>query len=99
MKGCKLFVFLLFITTNSLYAQLNHSVFLVGNIAGRTPDAKVQSALKHEIEKAGAATNIRNDYEFYQANTLGGPTNLRGYPRTRFAGKTSFYQNTKLRLK
>ncbi|UXP33452.1 metallophosphoesterase [Reichenbachiella agarivorans] len=37
--------------------------------------------------------------EFYNANTLGGRTNLRGFRRTRFYGRTSFYQNTDLRIK
>ena len=49
--------------------------------------------------RVGAATNVGDDYEFYQANTLGGTTNLRGYRRTRFSGKTSLYQNTELRYK
>lgn len=47
--------------------------------------------------RTGAAT-IFGDYEFYQANTLGGDQNLRGFYRNRFAGKSSFYQNTDLRL-
>jgi hemolysin activation/secretion protein len=38
------------------------------------------------------------DYEFYQANTLGNSENLRGYWRTRFAGRSSVYQNTELRF-
>ncbi len=46
--------------------------------------------------RSGAATNI-GDFEFYQANTLGGSENLRGYWRTRFAGRHSVYQNTELR--
>ena len=44
------------------------------------------------------ATTLFGDYEFYQASTLGGDQNLRGYYRSRFAGKSSFYQNTDLRL-
>jgi hypothetical protein len=48
--------------------------------------------------RSGAATNM-GDYEFYQANTLGGHQNLRGYWRTRFAGRTSVYQNSELRYK
>ncbi len=39
------------------------------------------------------------DYELYQANTLGGLTNLRGYRRTRFSGKSSFYNNTEVRVR
>jgi hypothetical protein len=38
------------------------------------------------------------DYRFYQANTLGGTTNLRGYRRTRFAGRTALYFNFEPRL-
>lgn len=38
-------------------------------------------------------------YEFPQAQYLGGPTNLRGYRRDRFAGKTMLYNNSEIRLK
>ena len=41
------------------------------------------------------------DFEFYQANTLGGSgkmANLRGYRRTRFYGNNSFYNNTEIRF-
>ncbi|WP_192822079.1 metallophosphoesterase [Rufibacter sp. LB8] len=38
------------------------------------------------------------DFPVYLANTLGGLTNLRGYRRTRFAGRSSLYQNTELRV-
>ncbi|TAL46141.1 MAG: hypothetical protein EPN92_06625, partial [Chitinophagaceae bacterium] len=48
--------------------------------------------------RTGAATNTNDDYEFFQAHTLGGLNNLRGYHRERFAGKTSVYQNTELRF-
>ncbi len=44
------------------------------------------------------ATKTGNNYEFYQANAIGGSDNLRGHWRTRFTGQTSFYQNTELRL-
>jgi hypothetical protein len=39
------------------------------------------------------------DYEFFQAGTLGGFTNLRGYRRSRFTGKSTLYNNTELRLR
>ncbi|MES2518957.1 MAG: metallophosphoesterase [Bacteroidota bacterium] len=39
------------------------------------------------------------DFEFYQANTLGGLSNLRGFRRSRFSGKSSFYNNTEVRVK
>ncbi|HLG40756.1 MAG TPA: BamA/TamA family outer membrane protein, partial [Chitinophagaceae bacterium] len=48
--------------------------------------------------RAGIATNVGNDYEFYQANYLGGLSNLRGFRKDRFAGKTSVYQTTELRV-
>jgi hypothetical protein len=38
------------------------------------------------------AKMIFNDnYEFYQASTLGGDADLRGYRRERFAGNDAFY--------
>jgi hypothetical protein len=48
--------------------------------------------------RVGGATNF-GDFEFFQANTLGGTTNLRGYRRTRFYGRSSFFHNTELRMK
>ncbi|MFC6997141.1 metallophosphoesterase [Rufibacter roseus] len=45
----------------------------------------------------GGAHNF-GDFPFYLANTLGGLSNLRGYRRTRFAGRSTLYQNTELRL-
>ena len=37
-------------------------------------------------------------YEFYQASSIGGKDGLRGYRNERFSGKSSYYQNTDLRL-
>jgi hypothetical protein len=48
--------------------------------------------------RIGAATNI-GDFEFYQSNTLGATTNLRGNRKTRFYGRTSFFQNIEARIK
>jgi hypothetical protein len=48
--------------------------------------------------RVGTALNFGN-YEFYQAATLGGLENLRGFRRTRFAGQSSFYNNTELRFR
>lgn len=39
------------------------------------------------------------DYEFFQAQTLGGSANLRGYRRSRFSGDAIFYSNTDLRIR
>ena len=41
--------------------------------------------------------NIGNGYEFYQAASIGGIDGLRGFRNQRFAGKTSYYQNTDVR--
>jgi hypothetical protein len=46
----------------------------------------------------GSATNI-GGYKFFQANSLGGNSNLRGYRNNRFSGRTYFYQNSELRFK
>ena len=46
----------------------------------------------------GGAHNF-GDFEFFQANTLGNIENFRGIRRFRYAGQTSFYQNTDLRVK
>lgn len=46
----------------------------------------------------GGAFNVGN-YEFYQANTLGGLSNLRGFRDNRFSGQQSFYNNTEIRAK
>ncbi len=48
--------------------------------------------------RIGVAHNTQSA-EFFNANILGGRTNLRGYRRTRFYGNTSFYHNFDLRLK
>ncbi len=41
--------------------------------------------------------NIGDDYEFYQAATIGASDGPRGYRNQRFAGKTAYYQNTDIR--
>lgn len=46
--------------------------------------------------RAGAAT-ITGTPEFYQLNTIGGGSSLRGFRRNRFYGKTSFYNGNELR--
>ncbi len=42
--------------------------------------------------------NIGDDYEFYQAASIGGVDGLRGFRNQRFTGKTAYYQNTDLRF-
>jgi hypothetical protein len=48
--------------------------------------------------RAGGAKNY-GQTEFFQANRLDGLTNLRGYRQNRFAGGSSFYNNTDVRIK
>ncbi|MFT7034440.1 MAG: hypothetical protein ACJA2S_002954 [Cyclobacteriaceae bacterium] len=48
--------------------------------------------------RTGMAHNF-GEFEFYNANKLGGISNLRGFRRTRFYGQTSFYQNFDLRIR
>ncbi len=47
--------------------------------------------------RVGAAHNF-GDFRFYQANTLGGTDNLRGYRRTRFSGRSAVFANAEARL-
>ncbi len=62
---------------------------------------KVNSTIGFRI---GAETNI-GDFNFFRANTLGGSSmlgdhgRLRGYLRDRFAGRSSFSQNTEVRTR
>jgi hypothetical protein len=53
---------------------------------------------KFTVAHRTGGSAIFGDHEFYHGATLGGEENLRGYWRTRFNGKYSFYQNTELRL-
>jgi len=41
--------------------------------------------------------NLGDDFEFYQAASIGANDGLRGFRNQRFTGKTAFYQNTDLR--
>ncbi|NDK56804.1 metallophosphoesterase [Pontibacter fetidus] len=47
--------------------------------------------------RVGASHNF-GDYRFYQANTLGGTDNLRGYRRTRYAGRSAIFANAEGRI-
>ena len=48
--------------------------------------------------KSKAHINFGDDFEFYQAASIGGNDGLRGYRNQRFTGKSSFYQTSDLRL-
>jgi hypothetical protein len=68
--------------------------YLHFNVSGYATAGNFTFALR-----SGVSTIFSNEYEFYQANTLGGTTNLRGYRRTRFSGRTSVYENAEIRWK
>ena len=48
--------------------------------------------------KLGGAFLLGDDFEFYHGARIGGNNGLRGFRNERFTGKSSFYQNTDLRL-
>ncbi len=48
--------------------------------------------------RAGGATNV-GSFPFFAASTLGGRHNLRGFARTRFAGRSAVFANADLRAK
>jgi len=48
--------------------------------------------------RVGGNINI-GDYQFFQASSLGGKTNLRGFRANRFSGDANLYQNTEFRFK
>jgi calcineurin-like phosphoesterase family protein len=82
----------------SVNKSINHSRNLYTHFESdfrfyATPNLPFQLTLAGRV---GAAVNT-GDFEFYQANSLGGLTNLRGFYRTRFVGDRTFYQNLELR--
>jgi hypothetical protein len=48
--------------------------------------------------RTGYGSNFGDDWQFFQAQTLGQNAGLIGYRKDRFAGKSSFYQNAELRM-
>ena len=48
--------------------------------------------------RLGGSMNM-GDYEFFQANSIGGRSNLRGYRATRYSGDASLYQNSEIRVR
>ena len=50
------------------------------------------------VTRVGGGHIFDDDFRFFQANTLGNLTNLRGYRRTRFHGQSSVYTNVELRM-
>ncbi|GAB5410588.1 MAG: metallophosphoesterase [Balneolaceae bacterium] len=47
--------------------------------------------------RTGGAHNI-GSFPFYESNSIGGTTNLRGFRGNRFSGRSTFYNNTELRF-
>ncbi len=47
--------------------------------------------------RTGTAHNI-GEYPFYEANTIGGISSMRGFTSRRYSGRTSFFNNTELRM-
>ncbi len=48
--------------------------------------------------RVGGSVITNDSYNFYQAATLGGMDNLRGYRRTRYSGQYTAYVNTDIRV-
>jgi hypothetical protein len=60
----------------------------------------ISSQTKRQMTFAGrlAGNHLIGEFPFYQANTIGGNTNLRGYDNRRFSGRSSVYSNNELRF-
>jgi hypothetical protein len=56
--------------------------------------------LNPQITIAGRTGTAHNfgDFPFYESNSLGGTTNLRGYNGRRFSGRTAFFNNVEIRM-
>lgn len=59
-----------------------------------SPQINRQVTLANRI---GTGHNI-GDFPFYEANTLGGTTNLRGFRSRRYSGRSSVYNNSEIRI-
>lgn len=47
--------------------------------------------------RTGGTHNI-GDFPFYESNSIGGTTNLRGFNSRRFSGRSTFFNNSEIRL-
>ncbi len=96
------------LTTSGSHWQAEASVFRgvngpAGNYARLESDLSLYWSFRLPARvtlatRFGGSINA-GDYEFFQAGTLGGLTNLRGYRRTRYTGKSTLYNNTEVRLR
>ena len=51
------------------------------------------------VSRVGAESNLSDNFQFFQAVTLGSRRNLRGYNFERFSGRTSFFHQNDLRIR
>lgn len=84
----------------SLHAGLQSASDYYGTLAS---DLAVYLPIRYAPQltlalRAGGAY-VLGDFPFYEAATLGGTENLRGFRSTRFAGRAALYQSAELRLK
>ncbi len=87
-------------TTYGAYTGLNdisHSFSTITSELSTYVSVRLPALLTLAL-RLGGGHNFEST-EFYQAQQLGGLTNLRGYRRTRFFGDSRLHQNTELRLK
>lgn len=74
------------------------------NITSLTSDLQVFASLSNPAKviavlRFGGGHIFNENFEYFQALTLGSDNYLRGYRKNRFAGQSYMYQNTELRIK
>ncbi|MFT5144980.1 MAG: hypothetical protein ACI80V_000019 [Rhodothermales bacterium] len=87
-------------TDLELHAGLSKDSEVYGVVAStastfyrRTADSPVTVAVRAGVR------HLVGDFPFWDAATLGGRKNLRGWRSTRFSGRTSFFQNLEARIR
>jgi hypothetical protein len=90
-------------TESHLFRRLNVPIGTSKEFAQLQSDFSLYWTIKRPLRitfatRFGGGVNF-TDYEFFQANSLGGLTNLRGFRRTRFSGNSSFYNNSEVRVR
>ncbi len=73
----------------------NYAKLLTDLVVFASPSVQPQITIGARI---GAEHNV-GSFPFYDASTLGGRSNLRGFRSTRYAGRTAFFQNLELRAR
>jgi hypothetical protein len=98
---------------NKAYPTLGMKVALEAGFTSNIEDSKrnfvyiiPEISFNHKLDPSGKlvlATQIKshivfnNNYEFYQAASIGGSEGLRGFRNQRFTGQQSLFQNTDIR--